>query len=316
MKAKLIYYIDRISMKKAPLFLATFMITNVCLSQTTQHYAYYLMVKLNNGKLYSSFYHNLSELKNDLVLEHLNVKYYAGDSSLKLMDDGLLNLNGVEAYIANKKYSGGHEDVRRGIEFEIDTTVYDSTIIRIVMRNGKTKTPLKSAKTGRVLDLETLKMNESNIAGNETRIGKISINMDFPDIHFSDINNKIWESDMFDNKVIVLNFWFVGCKPCIKEIPELNKLANTFKDDGVIFLAFANDNRFVLEHFLEKKKFNYNIIPNSSSFSIQQLGIHNFPTHIIIDPYGKVRFVKSGYSSKSIEDMHQAIRKLLPLIKS
>ena len=303
-------------MKRIVLLVTAIIVGNACFGQKTQSYQYYLKVKLDNGKLYSSFYHDLSELKNDRILEHLNIKYYASESSLKLDDDGTLNLNGVEAHIANKKYSGEREDIRKGIEFQIDTTSNDSTIITIVMRNGQTKIPLNSVKTGRTLDEAALKLDENNIEGNITGVGRLGLNRKFPSINFIDIENSVWENKSFDDKIVVLNFWFIGCKPCIKEIPELNKLVDTFKNKDVIFLAFANDNQFDIENFLAKRTFNYHIIPNSSSFSIKQLGIHNFPTHVIIDPEGKVRFVKTGYSPKTIEGMYQAIRDLLPLTKS
>ena len=289
---------------------------NACFGQQAQSYQYYLKVKLDNGKLYSSFYQNLSELKNDGVLEHLNIRYYAGELSLKLDDDGILNLNGVEAHIANKKYAGKPEAIRKGIEFQIDTTSTDSTIITIVMRNGQATIPLNSVKTSRILDEAALRSAESHLNAGSTGIGRLGLNIKFPAIHFTDIENGVWENKSFEDKIVVLNFWFIGCKPCIKEIPELNKLVETFKNRDVIFLAFANDNQFDIEDFLVKRPFNYHIIPNASSFSIKQLGIHNFPTHVIIDPGGKVRFVKTGYSARTIEDMYQAIRDLLPLTKS
>jgi thiol-disulfide isomerase/thioredoxin len=34
--------------------------------------------------------------------------------------------------------------------------------------------------------------------------------------------------------VIVLDFWYSACYPCIKSIPEVNKLYQKFKDRGVV----------------------------------------------------------------------------------
>ena len=303
-------------MKKIISLAVIIIASNACFSQKAESHQFYLKVKLDNGKLYSSFYQNLSELKNDGVLEHLNIRYYTGESSLKLDDDGILNLNGVEAHIANKKYTGKPEAIRKGIEFQIDTTSTDSTIITIVMRNGQATIPLNSVKTSRILDEAALRLAENYLNSGGTGVGRLGLNVKFPTLHFTDIKNGVWENKSFENKIVVLNFWFIGCKPCIKEIPELNKLVETFKSKDVIFLAFANDNQFDIEDFLIKRPFNYHIIPNASSFAIKQLGIHNFPTHAIIDPEGKVRFVKTGYSAKTIEDMYETIRDLLPLTKS
>src|SRR5438874_11305472 len=32
-------------------------------------------------------------------------------------------------------------------------------------------------------------------------------------------------------KVVVFNFWFINCPPCRMEIPELNAIANQYKND-------------------------------------------------------------------------------------
>jgi thiol-disulfide isomerase/thioredoxin len=39
-----------------------------------------------------------------------------------------------------------------------------------------------------------------------------------------------WSSDVCSSDlVIVLNFWFTQCKPCVAEFPELNELKEKYK---------------------------------------------------------------------------------------
>lgn len=42
----------------------------------------------------------------------------------------------------------------------------------------------------------------------------------------------------FKDKIVLMNFWFIGCYPCIREIPELNKIAAEFKDKIVFYCGF------------------------------------------------------------------------------
>ncbi len=44
--------------------------------------------------------------------------------------------------------------------------------------------------------------------------------------------NNVDESLFSKNAVTVVNFWFSGCKPCVAELPELNKLNETLKEMG------------------------------------------------------------------------------------
>ncbi len=66
--------------------------------------------------------------------------------------------------------------------------------------------------------------------------------------------------DSLRGKYSVINFWFIECPPCIKEIPELNKLVSDFND--VNFIAIGNDNASDLNVFLEKNEFNFKHIPS------------------------------------------------------
>ncbi len=75
--------------------------------------------------------------------------------------------------------------------------------------------------------------------------------------------NKFMLSEL-EGKIIVLNYWFIGCTPCLKEIPQLNKLVEEYADKGVIFLAISRmDTKEQIEEFLQKKPFYYDIMANS-----------------------------------------------------
>ena len=70
-------------------------------------------------------------------------------------------------------------------------------------------------------------------------------------------------SKSLKGKPVVVNFWFTSCGPCIKEIPELNALANEFAGKAR-FLAFATDDAEPIKEFLKGREFRYEIVPSSS----------------------------------------------------
>ena len=55
-----------------------------------------------------------------------------------------------------------------------------------------------------------------------------------PDLVTSD-NKKIFLDDLY-GKWVVINYWADWCPPCIKEIPELNKLNAKYSDELNVFL--------------------------------------------------------------------------------
>lgn len=127
--------------------------------------------------------------------------------------------------------------------------------------------------------------------------------------HFTDINNKKWDSDKLKGRVVVINFWFTACKPCILEMPHLNKLVADNKD-SVVFIAPAPENEQQIRKFLKKYSFDYNIIPSSSDY-VTKLNVENFPTHVVIDKEGIIRQVMIGYADDIKEKLQAEIDKLM-----
>ena len=143
---------------------------------------------------------------------------------------------------------------------------------------------------------------QSNMPKSEEEIGKTANSF-----NVNDINGVNYSLDNLKGKVIVMNFWFVECKPCVMEMPELNEIVEEFKGQDVVFLGFAINDKEAISKFLEKQEFNYNIIPDSRDL-ISSYGINSFPTHIIIDKESKVTFLTSGLGPTTIDDIKKKIR--------
>jgi peroxiredoxin len=111
-------------------------------------------------------------------------------------------------------------------------------------------------------------------------------------------------------KVVVLNFWYIGCVPCQVEIPGLNKLVEEFKPEEVVFIGFALDDESHLREFLEKTPFKYRIVARSSSIA-KQYGASAYPTHVFINKQGLIEFIMIGGSPKRHEELRPVIQSLL-----
>ena len=122
----------------------------------------------------------------------------------------------------------------------------------------------------------------------------------FPTFSFKDLNGNLITNATMKGKVIVIKCWFIHCVACIEEFPQVNALANRYKNrTAVQFISFAEDAPEQLNAFLTKKPLNYTTVPNLKVYMNEVLQINGFPTHFIIDKEGKI--VKVTSSLKSLE---------------
>ena len=130
------------------------------------------------------------------------------------------------------------------------------------------------------------------------------------DFDVTDIKGKKYKLSELKGKVVALNFWFVECKPCIMEMPELNELVEEFKGKEVVFLAIAINNQKQLKKFLKKTDFKYKVISSGQSVS-DSYGIKGFPTNVIIDQNGLIQYASTGIGPNNKVNLQKEINKLL-----
>lgn len=135
------------------------------------------------------------------------------------------------------------------------------------------------------------------------------INKPLKDFELLDMAGKKWDLKELKGKIVVINFWFTACKPCIKEMPHLSKLVAENKNDSIVFIAPAPENETQVKKFLKKYSFDY-IITHSSIDFITAMNIENFPTHLVVDKQGITRQVFIGYADDIKEKLQSEIDKL------
>ena len=115
-----------------------------------------------------------------------------------------------------------------------------------------------------------------------------------PNFKMTDLNGNEISSETTKGKVVVLNFWFVSCKPCIAEIPELNEVYKTYKNNTeVVFASITFDEKEKVVAFLEKHPLQYPVVSDAKEICTL-FNTTSYPTNIVIGKNGNFYDYVSG----------------------
>lgn len=108
------------------------------------------------------------------------------------------------------------------------------------------------------------------------------------DFTLTDLNGRQVKLSQLKGKVVVLNFWFTGCPPCVEEIPDLNNLTSMYNKSKVKFLAVTFDKAEVVRTFQKNHDFKFQQLPDARNV-VDDYNIKLFPSTLVIDKSGVIR---------------------------
>ena len=116
-----------------------------------------------------------------------------------------------------------------------------------------------------------------------------------------------------DGKIILLNFWATWCPPCIKEIPDLQKLKKDFGTNVEVFFISVDSNfSEIVPKFLKKNNFSdLNIFNDQKLIISKKFNVKTMPTTIIINKSFEEKYRVIGYVDWKDEKYKTLIKKLL-----
>lgn len=109
---------------------------------------------------------------------------------------------------------------------------------------------------------------------------------------------KTVDNQSIESKVVLINFWFEGCHPCMEEMDALNKLFVKLKDKkDFVFITVTWDNEETIKRVTQKFSLSFDIFAVSPA-ECQRLNFGcGYPTTIVLDKKGIVKYRHSGGSN-------------------
>jgi len=109
-----------------------------------------------------------------------------------------------------------------------------------------------------------------------------------PDFELEEMDGSLIKLSKLRGKNVILNFWYAGCTFCVIEMPDLQKLQETYKDDFLLLTINVGDSKEVIEEFMEENKLNLTVLLDQKMNVAYDYGIRSFPTTIAVNKKGEV----------------------------
>lgn len=114
----------------------------------------------------------------------------------------------------------------------------------------------------------------------------------FEKIKLADLKSNSFSLKQYAGKTIFVNFWATWCKPCIAEMPTIERAQNILNKEEIVFLIASGEAIEEIEAFRKANDFNFNYCQIQNS---EELGFQALPTTYIFNAEGDLVFSESGY---------------------
>jgi thiol-disulfide isomerase/thioredoxin len=126
-----------------------------------------------------------------------------------------------------------------------------------------------------------------------------------------DVSQTTLDFNAAKGKVIVINFWATWCPPCIAEMPSMELLYQTYKDnEDVVFLFVSNEDVNVINSFMSKKEYSFKVYQSLTQYP-REFDVTSIPRTFIISKKGEIVMDKSGPADWSSDRVFNTIDELL-----
>ncbi len=117
----------------------------------------------------------------------------------------------------------------------------------------------------------------------------------------------LWTERNTQRRPLVLNFWYTGCGPCIREMPELNRWMDACPD--VNYLAVTWNTAEQIQKIVESRGFRFHQVAGDSVLW-KMFGVQQTPTTVVLDKRGVVRKLTIGTNQRKRDELLEAIRQV------
>ena len=138
-----------------------------------------------------------------------------------------------------------------------------------------------------------------------------------PDFSVTTSEGEYISLDDLKGKVVLLDFWGTWCPPCVASLPALRNLNKKFtKSEKFVLLGISSDgDEAKWSNFIVKQEMVWPQFLDRERAVQRAFRVNKFPTYIVLDHEGVIRFRTSGMSFEREAELAHAIEKQIKILQ-
>lgn len=137
-----------------------------------------------------------------------------------------------------------------------------------------------------------------------------------PDFRATDLaGEKVALKDLLGKGPVVVDFWATWCKPCLKELPYVDRIREKYADRGVQVLAVTIDSpksQSQVKRYIDTHKFGFRVLLDPEQEVFRKLqGKGSIPYVVVLDAEGAIRYQHTGYRPGDENELERVVAELL-----
>lgn len=110
-------------------------------------------------------------------------------------------------------------------------------------------------------------------------------------------------------RVLLVNVWATWCRPCLEELPALNRLHERMDSSEIDMIALNyGDSLSNVRSFLDRTEIQFEVLLDATTQYASQFPMKGLPTTFLVDKQGRIRYRLEGLAQWGSDEMLAEIR--------
>lgn len=137
-----------------------------------------------------------------------------------------------------------------------------------------------------------------------------------PDFRVTDVDGqKVALKDVLGKGPVVVDFWATWCKPCLKELPYVDRIREQYAERGVQVLAVTIDSpksQNQVKKLVDTHGYGFRVLLDGEQEVFRKLqGKGSVPYLVVLDAEGFIRYQHTGYRPGDENELEAIVKQLL-----